>query len=65
MPGEHFRNFESFGQAIPPDDAFGVRCKDCFPAGFLQAQREEETLEVSASDGSDSSGSSSSVSAEA
>ena len=58
MPGEHYKSYESFGQAIPPDEAFNVRCKDCFPAGTLQAQKDEEAAEVSASDGSDSSGSS-------
>ena len=58
MPGEHYKCFESFGQAIPPDEAFNVRCKDCFPAGSLQALKDEEAAEISASDGSDSSGSS-------
>ena len=58
MPGEHYKSYESFGQAIPPDEAFNVRCKDCFPAGTLQALKDEEAAEISASDGSDSSGSS-------
>ena len=58
IPGEHYRNFTGFGQAMPGEHEFDLRCKDCFPAGRLAQQEAEKELEASDSDGSVSSQSS-------
>ena len=58
LPGEHYKCYESFGQAIPEPHLFNVRCKDCFPADKAVARAEEAEIAASESDGSSSASSS-------
>ena len=54
IPGEHYRQFDSYGQQYPSPDLFDLRCKDCFPADRPAARSEEAKAEACASDGSGS-----------
>ena len=63
VPGEHFKVYESYGQACPAENLFTHRCKDCFPSGRIVDKRVEDEFEMS--DGCDVSSSSSSSSSEA
>ena len=61
IPGEHYKNFEGFGQSVPEDHQYNLRCRDCFPAERPAVQKGERDEE--GSDGGEStSGSSSSSS---
>ena len=60
-PGRHYKDFEIWGEVMPPEQSLQSRCKDCFkleggkkPQGSEQGGEEDE-------DGSSSSSSSSSA----
>ena len=58
VPGEHFKLWESLGQAVPSPHLYTARCRDDFP---LDA-REDAEAEASDSDGSTASSSTSAAS---
>ena len=58
IPGEHYGKFDDFGQVVPPESAYGHRCKDCFPVGIVAYAAEEAEPDASGSSGSSSSSSS-------
>ena len=54
VPGEHYKNFKSFGQEVPAEHLYNFRCKDCFPADRAAARAAEAQVEASSVDGSSS-----------
>ena len=64
VPGEHYLNFEVWGNLMPPEHAIDVVCKTCFRGGVVREKpAEKEDLVVDTSDSCSSSSSSADSSA--
>ena len=61
VPGEHYRNFETWGSVMPPESELDCVCSICFRGGLVRPQEVADTVEdMESSSSSDSSSSSSS-----
>ena len=58
-PGRHFKEFEVWGDIMPPEDSLQSRCKDCFRMkGVREAPENSQGAEEVEDEGSSSSSSS-------
>ena len=58
IPGEHYPNFEVWGELMPPDSEIDEICRNCFPRGDDAAQAGTEEAPSSSSSSSSSTSSS-------
>ena len=64
IPGEHYKEFDVWGDEMPPEDKVDVLCRTCFkngelPEQALAAPADDEQIEASSSSSGSSSSSSS------
>ena len=56
VPGVHYRDFEVWGNVMPPPESLQSRCKDCFkvtaPLGLQEAEEDESCGSSSSSSSS-------------
>ena len=58
IPGEHYKQFVTWGDLMPPEHEVDVVCSNCFPGGVAKAPKNEpEVSEASTSSSSSSSSS--------